>query len=473
MQLNYLLIIFSVLLILVGISLLLKPEIFFNFVDKYLQSLQGQIVIAVLSLALGVLLFSSADGSRFPNLFMGIGLFSIIGAVIIAVFPPADFKSLISWELKFLAPFGWILGLCYALIGGLLIYAVLPENPDFTGDLAENSMPYDETEALAARYGGEVRYIDSNGIRLRIVVAGEGPLVILIHGWPESWYSWRHQLQPLAAAGYRVVAPDMRGYGGSTLPTAIEAYDTVQLTADVAGIVAALGESTAVVVGHDWGAPIAWRSALLYPDVFRAVVGMSVVYTGRSSNRPLRKLRQDPEEDFFYTAYFQEPGVAEAEFDADPRALISRLYTSRSPGTPTAAPEVTDPRASAGGWIKRLGEPIRLPDWLSEVDLDYYVSEFERAGFRGGINYYRNSVRNWELTPQLAGARILQPALFLAGDLDIVNRGATQEQLASSMQPHFQDLRDVILLPGIGHRVQQQSPEATNRVLINFLDSLE
>ena len=330
----------------------------------------------------------------------------------------------------------------------------------------------DNTATVAASFGGTVRSIDSNGIQLRIVEAGSGPLVVLVHGWPESWYSWRHQLQALADAGYHAVAPDMRGYGGSSLPQSVDDYDIVQLTADVAGIVSAVGAETAVVVGHDWGAPIAWQSALLYPETFEAVVGMSVIYRGKSETRPARRLAQDPEDDFFYTAYFQDPGVAETEFDADPRALISRLYTSRSPGTPTHPPEVTDPRASAGGWIKRLGEPIRLPDWLSDEDLDYYTAEFQRAGFRGGINYYRNGTRNWDLTPQLAGARISQPALFLAGDLDIVNRGATRDELASRMAPNFDDLRGVILLPGIGHRVQQQAPEDSNRILIDFLDGL-
>ena len=329
------------------------------------------------------------------------------------------------------------------------------------------------TEELAARFGGEVTYVDSNGIRLRLVEAGLGPLVILVHGWPESWYSWRHQLQALADAGYHAVAPDMRGYGGSTIPENIEDYNIIELTADVAGIVSALGEDSAVVVGHDWGAPIAWQSALLYPDIFKAVVGLSVIYGGRSETRPIRAPRQDPDDDFSYTRYFQEPGVAEAEFDADPRALIARLYTSRSPGTPTEPPEITDPRASAGGWIKRLGEPIRLPYWLSKEDLDYYVSEFENVGFRGGINYYRNGTLNWELTTQLAGKKIGQPALFIAGDLDIVNRGATQDQLEARGSSQFDDLRGVILQAGIGHRNQQQAPEDTNRLLIEFLNSLD
>ncbi|NKB34383.1 MAG: alpha/beta fold hydrolase [Pseudomonadales bacterium] len=344
---------------------------------------------------------------------------------------------------------------------------------DPKADLSEVNEIDTQTLELAARYGAEVKTVESNGIDLRIVEAGDGPLVILVHGWPESWYSWRHQLPALAQAGYRVVAPDMRGYGGSTIPEAIEDYNITELTADVAGLVSALGEESAVIVGHDWGAPIVWQTALLYPEQIDAVVGLSVIYGGRGESRPVRQLRQDPEDDFFYISYFQEPGVAENEFDADPRGLIARLYTSRSPGTPTHPPEVTDSRASAGGWLKRLGEPIRLPDWLSEEDLNYYVSEFKQAGFKGGINYYRNGSLNWDLTPQLAGAKIQQPALFIAGDLDIVNRGATKEELESRMSANFEDLRGVILQPGIGHRNQQQAPEHTNEFLIDFLNSLD
>jgi len=329
-----------------------------------------------------------------------------------------------------------------------------------------------DTVRLAAKYGATVRNIETNAISLRIVEAGEGPLVVLVHGWPESWYSWRHQLPALAAAGYRAVAPDMRGYGGSTIPEAIEDYNIKELTSDVVGLISALDEESAVIVGHDWGAPIVWQTALLHPEKVDAVAGLSVIYRGRAQNRPERPLRQHPEDEFFYISYFQDPGVAEAEFDSDPGALIARLYTSRSPGTPTHPPEVKDTRALAGGWLKRLGEPIRLPDWLSKEDLAYYVSEFSRSGFRGGINYYRNGSLNWDLTPQLAGAKIKQPALFIAGDLDIVNRGATAEELETAARPNFEDLRGVILQPGIGHRNQQQAPDDTNRLLIEFLNSL-
>jgi len=346
---------------------------------------------------------------------------------------------------------------------------LMPANNSIDSTVSDDQ---ETTIRFAAEYGAVVRTIESNGIELRIAEAGEGPLVILVHGWPESWFSWRHQITALAQAGYHVVAPDMRGYGGSTIPDQIEDYNILELTADVAGIIDALNAESATLVGHDWGAPIVWQTALLYPQKVNAVVGMSVPFRGRSNNRPARALRQSPDDDFFYTSYFQEPGVAEAEFDAAPRVFIARLFTSRSPGTPTLPPKVTDPRASAGGWIDRLGEPVRLPDWLSETELDYYAAEFSRVGFKGGINYYRNGALNWDLTPQLAGARIQQPALFIAGELDIVNRGATTEDLEATNGPNFDDLRNVILIPGVGHRNQQQAPLETNRYLLTFLDSL-
>ncbi|MDG2140611.1 MAG: alpha/beta hydrolase [Gammaproteobacteria bacterium] len=343
---------------------------------------------------------------------------------------------------------------------------------DPKADLSEGDIIDRKTIDLAAKYGAKVRTLESNGIELRIVEAGDGPLVILVHGWPESWYSWRYQLPALAQAGYNVVAPDMRGYGGSSLPSSIDDYNIKELAADVAGIISALGQEKAVIVGHDWGAPIAWHTALLYPEKIDAVVGLSVLYGGRSLKKPVQPIRQNPEEEFFYISYFQDPGVAEAEFDSDPEALIARLYTSRSPGTPTYMPEVTDTRAIAGGWIRRLGEPIHLPTWLTREDLNYYVSQFRKSGFEGGINYYRNGTLNWELTAELDGAKIQQPALFIAGELDIVNQGATQDELEIRAQSHFEDLRGVVLQPGIGHRNQQQAPEDTNRLLIEFLASL-
>ena len=252
-----------------------------------------------------------------------------------------------------------------------------------------------------------LRFVQANGIRMRIAEMGSGPLVVLVHGWPESWYSWRHQLPALADAGYRVVAPDMRGYGQTDKPADVEDYDIHHLTADIAGLVDALGEKTAVLVGHDWGAIVAWHCMLLHPERFTALVAMSVPYAGRGPRSLIDALKTHYVDNFFYILYFQEPGVAEQEFDADPRGILSRLYLS--PDSPREARIVTDPKRVAGGWIPRLGAARGLPGWLTADELERYVDEFRAAGFRGGIHWYRNFQRNWETTPQLAGAQVRQP----------------------------------------------------------------
>jgi len=319
--------------------------------------------------------------------------------------------------------------------------------------------------------GARLRFIESNGIRMRIAEMGEGPLVLLLHGWPESWYSWRHQLPALAEAGFRAVAPDLRGFGKSDAPEDVEQYDIVKLTADAVGVLDALGEETAVVVGHDWGAIVAWHCVLLHPERFRALVAMSVPYGGRGEESLITSLKRAMGDRFFYILYFQEPGVAEAEFDKDPRGILSRLYLS--PDSPREKPEVTDPKASAGGWIPRLGAPEESPDWLTDEDLDYYVKQFTGAGFRGGINYYRNFHRNWEITPQLDGVPVKQPVLFLAGERDSVIRRATHSELTEQMSRVATDLRGVRLIPEVGHWVQQESSDQTNAAVIEFLKTLD
>jgi pimeloyl-ACP methyl ester carboxylesterase len=317
----------------------------------------------------------------------------------------------------------------------------------------------------------KLRFIESDGVRLRIAEMGEGPLVILVHGWPESWYSWRHQLRALAAAGYHAVAPDMRGYGKSDKPAAVEDYDIHHVTGDLVNIVEAMGEKSAMLVGHDWGAIVTWQAMLLHPEKFTALVAMSVPYSGRGPQSLIQSLKQSMGDNFYYILYFQEPGVAEKEFDADPRGILSRLYLS--PDSPREAPVVTDRKRVAGGWIPRMGAPKGLPSWLTPADLDYYVNEFKEAGFRGGINYYRNFHRNWETTPQLTGAKVTQPVLFIAGEKDTVIRGATTEALTSSMQPVVPDLRGVKLFPNTGHWVQQERPQETNAAMLEFFKSVK
>jgi len=316
-----------------------------------------------------------------------------------------------------------------------------------------------------------LRFIESNGIRMRIAEMGEGPLVLFVHGWPESWYSWRHQLPAIAAAGYRAVAPDMRGYGKTDKPADVEDYDIQHVTGDLVGILDALGEKTAILVGHDWGAIVTWHAMLLHPDRFTALVAMSVPYNGRGPVSLVDGLRRSLGDNFFYILYFQEPGVAEREFDADPRGILSRLYLS--PGSPREAPQVTDPKRAAGGWIPRMGAPKELPSWLTQADLDYYVSEFKEAGFRGGINYYRNFHRNWETTPQLADAKVTQPVVFIAGEKDTVIRGASADALRAGMKSAVPGLQDVMLIPETGHWVQQERVAETNAAILKFLGTLK
>jgi pimeloyl-ACP methyl ester carboxylesterase len=299
---------------------------------------------------------------------------------------------------------------------------------------------------------------------------GEGPLVVLCHGFPESWYSWRHQLRALAQAGFRAVAPDMRGYGKTDRPEQIDQYTLLHLVGDMVGLVDALGERQAVIVGHDWGAPVAWHAALLRPDRFRGVVGLSVPFRPRSPARPTTAMPQTDDE-LFYQLYFQQPGVAEAELERDVRGAMRRILYAISGDRPKGAGNFgMVPRK--GGFLSRMADPTSLPPWLSDVDIEFYTAEFARTGFRGGLNWYRNIDRSWELLGPFAGARVMVPALYVAGDRDPVVSFKGMDQLIPNLAKYVPNLRQTIMLPGCGHWTQQERADEVNSALIGFLKEL-
>ena len=222
--------------------------------------------------------------------------------------------------------------------------------------------------------GTNHRFVETNGIRMHVAEAGEGPLVILCHGFPECWYSWRHQLPALAAAGYHVVAPDQRGYGETDRPEPIEDYHILHLTADMVGLVHALGETRAIIVGHDWGSPVAWHCALLRPDLFTGVALLSVPYIQRSWSdpRPTEMMRLLAGEQQFYQLYFQEPGKAEAELEADVRVSLATLLYSAS-GDPPPERRWRFLFGKSERFIDSGTVPQTLPPWLTEHDLDVFT----------------------------------------------------------------------------------------------------
>lgn len=309
------------------------------------------------------------------------------------------------------------------------------------------------------------RFMKTNGITLHVAEVGEGPLVLLLHGWPELWYSWRRQLPALAGAGYRAVAPDLRGSGQSDAPRALAAYSMRHLLADLEGLLDALGEREAVLVGHDWGATTAWNMAALRPERCRAVVGMSVPYLGRPPAPPTQVFEQVFGERWFYVSYFQEPGVAEAELEAD----VGRTMRTILGGT--AAFDTTAPAALAkrrgDGFLAGIEVPSALPAWLSDEELAYFVEQYERSGFRGGLARYRNLDRDWEELPELATARIEQPALFITGERDPARSLAP----TGAMRAVVPSLQEVVVAGG-GHWIQQEQPAAVNAALLGFLREL-
>ncbi len=320
------------------------------------------------------------------------------------------------------------------------------------------------------------RMIETATLKMRILEAGEGPLVLLCHGFPETSHAWRHQVSALAAAGFHAVAPDMRGYGGTESPEDTGAYTVFDLVADMVALTDALGAEQAVIAGNDWGATVAWQASLMRPDRFRAVAALGVPMMGQPPVPPTKIFPATPDQ-LFYLLYFQEPGVAEAEFERDPARTLGKIYHAASgeagprlagDGTPNPFGMVS----RAAGLLADLPEAENRPAWLPQADLDMFAEAFTAAGFRGGLNYYRNLDRNWELQKALAGLKVQVPALFMAGERDTGLAIPGMRDIIAAMPQLVPNLRRSEFVPDAGHWLPQERPETVSEALIGFIGSL-
>jgi pimeloyl-ACP methyl ester carboxylesterase len=318
-------------------------------------------------------------------------------------------------------------------------------------------------------------------VRLRVTEAGEGPLVVLLHGFPEGPYSWRHQIGPLAAAGYRVLAPEQRGYGASSRPEPVEAYSIFRLVGDIVALIAQSGAEDAVVVGHDWGAVVAWRLAAMRPDLVRAVVGLSVPPLPRGQHPPLAANRA-VHAGRFYMNHIERPGVADAEMAGDVRRSLRAAFHGLSgenpvndPPRPLLVPDGGGLPQALGGAAPDAGGGDVLPSWLSEADIDAFAELFDPAagGFTGGLNWYRNMDADWPALAAFDGVRLRMPSLFMAGDRDTVLAfGGSAGSVARLPRTH-PGMREPVILPGCGHWIQQERPAEVTAALLAFLESLD
>jgi pimeloyl-ACP methyl ester carboxylesterase len=310
------------------------------------------------------------------------------------------------------------------------------------------------------------RFVDTNGVRLRVTEAGErgAPVVVLAHGFPDLAYSWRHQIPVLADAGFHVLAPDQRGYGGSSCPKAVDAYDIAALTADLVGMLDDAGAERAVWIGHDLGAMVAWGAAQLHPDRVAAVVGMSLPPMPRGKHPPTQAYRKMVGENFFYILYFQHPGIAEAELDRDPACSMRRMLSGlQTLGDPEAAARMSAP--GPAGLLDRLAEPDRLPDWLGADELDHYATEFARSGFTGALNWYRNFDRNWQILATPVAATIAVPAMFIAGTADPILLLTPRDRVNDLVTGPYRE----VMIDGAGHWLHEHRPNDVNSAMLDFL----
>jgi pimeloyl-ACP methyl ester carboxylesterase len=313
--------------------------------------------------------------------------------------------------------------------------------------------------------------VRNGDIDIRVATVGDGPLIVCVHGWPELWYSWRHQMAHFAQRGFRVAALDVRGYGGSSRPTDIAAYTMAELTGDVAAVIDALGDGEAIVFGHDWGAPIAWNTARLHASKVGAVAGLSVPYTPVGPDSSIERWKALYPDKFFYQLYFQEPGVVEAEVSVDVAASLRKIYYGASGDGANA---LLEPKGPDSTLLVGLIDPDPFPAWMGPDDLQVYVDAFEAGGWHGPFNRYRAQGLDAEQLGSLQdpGPALTQPAAFVAGELDGVRNFIPGVDVFSYAPNACADFRGSTLIPGVGHWVQQEAPEATNAALTEFVRSL-
>ena len=326
----------------------------------------------------------------------------------------------------------------------------------------------------------EYKHLNGNGLKIGAAIEGEGPLIVLVHGWPESWYSWRHQIPFLASLGYKVAAIDVRGYGQSDKPYEIAEYSMKNLTSDVISVIEDLGYSDAILFGHDWGAPIVWNTAALYPDKISAVGALSVPYTGRGPMSSIDLWKMLYKGKFFYQLYFQEEGVAEQEFEANIRKYLELTYFSIDARGMRYQKENAINASSKGPnarYLDGIPEFDTYPSWMTNEDMDYLVSEFENSGMRGPLNRYRAQQIDFEDLLELTDAKIKQPSAFLTGKYDPVNfftgsNYESSEDLRNRIGKNYENLLSACLLDDAGHWVQQEKPKEVNKFILEFLSRL-
>jgi pimeloyl-ACP methyl ester carboxylesterase len=314
------------------------------------------------------------------------------------------------------------------------------------------------------------RLVETNGVRLRVIDAGDrgAPVVVLAHGFPELAYSWRHQIPALTDGGYRVLAPDQRGYGGSSKPAAVDAYNIVELSADIVGLLDDVGAERAALIGHDFGGVVAWNAPLLHPDRFAGIAGLSVPPVPRPKVPTTQAFRKVFGDNFFYILYFQEQGPADAELNRDPATALRKLMGGMQATTDEAA-ALRMLQPGPEGFIERIPEPGGLPDWISQDEFDHYVAEFSRTGFTAPLNWYRCFDRNWELTATTPAATIPVPSLFIGGAADPTLAYTPRHRVRDVVSGDYRE----VMIEGAGHWLQQERPDEVNETLLDFLSRLE